>query len=236
MSKLPRTTKPTFELYVPSIKSNVIARPFAVGEEKILLIAQESGSDKEIVLAIKQVLQNCVVTEGFDVNTLATFDLEYMFIKLRARSVNNIVEVSYRDGEDEKVYNFEVDLNEVQLITGDIQPIIMADDNIGCKMKYPSITIIDNAPEDASPAEVVEYMIRSCIDSIFDQDSVYPASDYTEEELAEWLLDLDIHVFEKIRSFFNDMPKMYYKLEYMNANGSERVIELTTLTDFFTWG
>lgn len=233
---LPRTNKPTFEITIPSTDKKVMARPFVAGEEKILLIAQESGDDKEIVLAIKQVIQNCVVQEDFDVNTLATFDLEYMFIKLRARSVNNIVEVSYRDGEDEKVYDFEVDLNEVQLIKGDIDPIIMADEFIGCKMKYPSVTLIDDAPKEASPAEVVEYMILSCIDTIFDQDNVYPATDYTKEELSAWLDDLDLPVYEKIRNFFNQMPKMYYEIKYTNSKGTKRSIELNTLTDFFTWG
>lgn len=235
MKTLPKTKATVFEILVPSQEKTVYARPFVTREEKILLTAQESGSDKEIVLAIKQVIQNCILDEDFDINSLATFDLEYMFVKLRARSVNNIVSVTYRDNEDEKLYEFDVDLDKVEIIKGDANPIIMIDDTIGCKMKYPSITIIDNAPEEATAGEVIDYMIRECLDSIFDEEEVYPASDYSEEAITEWLLDLKSDAYDKIKSFFNEMPKMYYAIEYTNSKGTEQKIELTTLTDFFTW-
>lgn len=235
MKKLPRTTKPIFEITIPSTKKAVYFRPFVSREEKIMLTAQESGSDKEIVLAIKQVIQNCAVDDDFDVNTLTTFDLEYMFVKLRARSVNNVVQVTYRDNEDEKLYEFEVDLDKVEVVYGDNNPVIMMDDAIGCKMKYPSITIVDDAPADGTPEQVVEYMIHSCIDSIFDATDVYPASDYTKEELTEWLDDLSSEDLDKIRQFFDTMPKMVYEIKYTNTKGTEQKIELSSLTDFFTW-
>ena len=233
---LPKIEKPLFELLVPSMKKSVKARPFVVREEKILLTAQQSGAEKDIILAIKQVLNNCIVDE-FDVDDLATFDLEYMFLKLRARSVNNIIKVSYRDNEDDKIYDFEVDLDEVELkIEDNISNIINVTDTVGIKMKYPSVTILDNVPDTEDAGSVVEYLIKSCIDQIFDEENVYPVKDTTDEELDEFLDSLDIETFNKIREFFDNLPQMYYKMEYTNKNGNVRTIELTTLNDFFIWG
>lgn len=234
---LPKIDKPLFEMMVPSQNRNVMFRPFVVREEKILLTAQQSGAEKDIILAIKQVLQNCVQDSGFDVDKLATFDLEYMFLKLRARSVNNIIEVSYRDLEDDKVYDFEIDLDKVEMLQNkNSSNKIAVTDTIGIVMKYPSVTILDNIPENISAAELVEYLIRSCIDQIYDEDNVYPVSEHTEQELTEFIESLDIDTFNKIREFFDDLPQMYYKIEYQNSLGNTREIELTTLSDFFTWG
>ena len=233
---LPRIEKPLFELYVPSMKKSVKARPFVVREEKILLTAQQAGQEKDIILAIKQVLNNCIVEE-FNVDDLATFDLEYMFLKLRARSVNNVIDVSYRDNEDDEVYDFQIDLDEVELkVKEDVSNIIMITENIGIKMKYPSVTILDNIPDTEDAAGVVDYLIKSCIDQIFDQENVYPVGDHTDEELTEFLDSMDVEAFGKIREFFDNLPQMYHKLEYTNKNGNKRTIELTTLSDFFIWG
>jgi hypothetical protein len=233
---LPKIQKPLFDLFVPSMNKSVRARPFVVREEKILLTAQQSGNEKDIVLAIKQVLNNCIVDE-FNVDDLATFDLEYMFLKLRSRSVSNVIDVSYRDNEDDKIYDFQIDLDEVELkIEKDISNIIKVTDTIGIKMKYPSVTILDNVPETDNTSDIVDYLIKSCVDQIFDEDIVYPASDHTDEELNEFLDSIDIETFNKIREFFENLPQMYHKLEYTNSNGNVRTIELTTLSDFFTWG
>ena len=235
---LPRIDKPLFDLEVPSQDRTVKSRPFVVREEKILLTAQQSGQEKDIILAIKQVLQNCVQEDKFDVDTLTTFDLEFMFLKLRARSVNNIIEVSYRDNEDEKVYDLTIDLDEVEMLKrGDPKANnIKVDDKIGIIMKYPTVTILDNAPENATTAELVDYLVTSCVDSIYDEDSVYPAKDVTEKELHEFLDSLDVESFNKIREFFDSLPTMYHKIEYTNSLGNKREIELTTLSDFFMWG
>jgi len=234
---LPKIDKPLFSMLVPSQKREVKFRPFVVKEEKILLIAQQSGQEKDMVRAIKQILSNCVADEKFDVETLTTFDLEYMFLKLRAKSVNNIIEVSYRDIEDDKVYDFNVDLDEVEMLEqGKVDNNIKITDNVGVVMKYPSISIVENVPEDLQPAELVEYLVRSCIDVIYDEDTVYPAKDCTADELTDFIESLDIETFVKIREFFDNLPRMYYKIEYKNSLGNDRTIELTTLSDFFTWG
>tara|TARA_R110000822_G_scaffold12674_2_gene45621 strand:- start:611 stop:1321 length:711 start_codon:yes stop_codon:yes gene_type:complete len=233
---LPRIDKPLFDLKVPSLDTAIKARPFVVKEEKILLTAQQSGSEKDIILAIKQVLQNCIVEPTFDADTLTTFDLEYMFLKLRARSVSNIIEVSYRDNDDNKVYEFEIDLDTVEMLQD--KPInnkIMINDEVGIVMKFPSVTVLEGVPEEISATDLVEYLVRSCIEQIFDADEVYLASDQTAEELSDFIDSLDIETFNKIREFFDSLPQLYHKLEYVNANGDERTIELTTLNDFFTW-
>jgi hypothetical protein len=235
---LPKIDKPIFELNAPSMNKMFKFRPFTVKEEKILLTGQQSGDDKDIILAIKQVINNCAQDPSFDVDDLATFDLEYLFLKLRAKSVNNIIEVSYRDNEDDEVYPFSINLDDVQMINmnSESSKIISVNDSIGLKMKYPSVTIIDSIPEYKDPADVIDYLVKSCIDCIYDENSVYPAKDISSEELDAWLDNLDIDTFTKIREFFDKLPQMYYKIEYTNSKGTERVIELNTLNDFFMLG
>ena len=234
---LPKIDKPVFTMLVPSQKKQVKFRPFVVREEKILLIAQQSGQEKDMVRAIKQILTNCVQEENFNIEDLTTFDLEYMFLKLRARSVNNVIEVSYRDNEDDKVYDFEIDLDTVEMMKpAEINNKIMVTDTVGIVMKFPSVKVLENTPENTSAPDLVEYLVRSCVDQIFDEEEVYLASESTEAELQEFIEGLDVQTFQKIREFFDSLPSLYHKLEYTNANGNERVIELKTLSDFFTWG
>jgi hypothetical protein len=234
---LPKINKPLFDIEVPSQAKSIKCRPFVVKEEKILLTAQQAGQEKDIVLAIKQVLTNCIQDPTFDVDTLTTFDLEHMFLKLRARSVNNLIEVSYRDNEDDKVYDFTIDLDEVEMLKGkEVNNKIMVTEDVGMLMKFPSVSMLEGVPSDITSTELVDYLVRSCIDQIFDADEVYLASESTEEELNEFIDSLDVETFNKIREFFDSLPSLYHKLEYTNSLGSKRTIELTTLSDFFTWG
>lgn len=234
---LPKIDKPLFDLKIPSTGNIVQCRPFLVKEEKILLTAQQSGEDKEIVLAIKQVLSNCIVDPGFDADRLTTYDLEYMFLKLRARSVNNVIEVSYRDGEDNKVYDFTIDLDKVEMMADkEVSNKIMINDEVGIIMNHPSVTILDQIPEGASPSELVEHLVIKCIDQVFNGEEVFPAAEETEEDLKDFISELDVNTFDKIRDFFDGLPKLYHKIEYKNSLGNDRVIELNTLRDFFTWG
>lgn len=234
---LPKITKPLFDLRVPSKGIEVKCRPFVVREEKILLTAQQSGKDKDIILAIKQVLANCIDDPTFDTDDLTTFDLEYMFLKLRSRSVNNIIQVSYRDHEDDKVYDFEIDLDEVEMLEDkEINNKIMVGEGIGMIMKFPSVTTINNVPDDIDPSDLIEFLIKSCIETIFDENDVYPAAEQSDEDLTDFINNLDVETFTKVREFFDSLPQLYHKLEYKNSLGNERTIELTTLNDFFTWG
>jgi hypothetical protein len=235
---LPKLDKPVFSILIPSKNIEAYFRPFTVKEEKILLIGQQSEKERDIITAIKQVIQNCHQgKDSFDVEKLATFDLEYLFLKLRSLSVNNVITVSYKDNEDEKIYDFQIDLDDVIVRNADkiISNKIAITDTVGIIMTYPSVKVLEDTPEDSTLTELTEYLIRSCIESIYDETLVYPASDYTTEELEEWLDDLSVEAFEKIKDFFDNIPQMYYKIEYKNSLGTERKIELTTLNDFFTW-
>ena len=234
---LPKIDKPLFEMTVPSQGKKVTFRPFLVKEEKILLIAQQGGEEKDIIRALKQILQNCIQDTDFNAEDLTTFDLEYMFMKLRAKSVSNIVKLQYQDNEDEKVYDFEIDLDtiEVQFDPKHTNKIQITDD-IGMIMKYPSVNIVNDSPESGDPIEVMDHLISSCVDKIFDSENIYDVKDYTKEEINAFLDDLTIESYDRIREFFDTLPKMYHELNYTNENGSERKIELSGLRDFFTWG
>lgn len=234
---LPKIDKPTFEMTIPSSKKTVTFRPFLVKEEKILLIAQQSDDDKDIIRALSQILNNCILDESFNVSSLTTFDLEYMFLKLRAKSVNNIVTLQYQDNDDEKIYTFNINLDDVEVqYQEDHSNIIKIDDKIGIIMKYPSITIAENVPTSGDPIETMDYLVLSCIDKVYSEEEIYDNTSYTPEELKEFIDSLDVASYDKIRLFFESMPKMYYKIEYKNSDDKLRTIELTSLRDFFSWG
>ena len=234
MMALPKIDQPIFEMIVPSTGKLVKFRPFLVKEEKILLIAQQGGSDKEVIRAIKQILSNCLI-DNIDVDQLATFDLEYMFLKLRARSVNNIVKLAYRDTEDDKVYDFEVNLDEIEIEVKPMNNKIKVNDEVGIIMKYPAASITDELGEYDNEVDLLIFFVRKCIDQIFDSENVYPANESTEEELNQFIDSLDVQTFEKIREFFDSIPTLSHTLNYTNSNGSERAIELNNLKDFFMW-
>lgn len=235
---LPKISQPLFDVTIPSSKKKIEFRPFLVKEEKILLIAQQSGNDTDSIRAIKQILNACVTTTGFDIESLTTFDLEYLFLKLRAKSVNNIVKLAYRDNEDEEVYDFELDLDKIEITWPEntVDPKIEINDTVGMTMKYPPASITDKMGEFANEVELMTFFIVNCIDTIYDENEVYVASEYTDKEIAEFIDGLDVKTFEKIRKFFEGIPKLYHKFEYTNKLGHERTIELNNLRDFFMWG
>jgi hypothetical protein len=233
---LPKIDQPLFEVIVPSTKKKILFRPFLVKEEKLLLISQQGGEDTEVIRAIKQILRLCVQDEDFDVDKLTTFDLEYLFLKLRAKSVNNIVKLSYRDNEDGKIYNFELDLDTIEInIPENVNSQISVSDNISMIMKYPSASITDKLQQFDNEVDLMTFFIINCIDTILTEEEIFPASDYSTQDLEEFLDQLPVSSFEKIREFFEKMPKLYHKIDYTNSEGNDRSIELNNLKDFFMW-
>jgi hypothetical protein len=233
---LPKIDQPLFDMIIPSTGKKIAFRPFLVKEEKILLIAQQSGNDSEIIRAIKQILTNCI-QDDIDLDSFAIFDIEYAFLKLRAKSVNNIVKLAYRDTEDDEVYNFDLDLDTIEIeMPEKINSKIEITDTVGMTMKYPSASITDRMKDFDNEVDLMTFFIVNCIDTIYDEDNVYVAEDFNEEEISEFLDGLDVKSFEKIREFFESVPRLYHKIEYTNSIGSERSIELTSLKDFFMWG
>jgi hypothetical protein len=233
---LPKIDQPLFDVTIPSSKKKILFRPFLVKEEKILLISQQGGEDTDIIRAIKQILRLCVQDEDFNVDNLTTFDLEYLFLKLRAKSVNNIVKLSYRDNEDDKVYDFELNLDtiEVEMPEG-VDSTIKLSDSISMIMKYPSSSITDKITQFDNEVDLMTFFIINCIDTIVTEDEIYPSSEYTDKELEEFLDQLPVNSFEAIQEFFEKMPKLYHKIEYKNELGNDRSIELKNLKDFFMW-
>jgi hypothetical protein len=234
---LPKLKHPIYELTLPSNNKVVKYRPFLVREEKILLMAKQSEDPAEIIRAIKQVINNCIVDpDNLNVDELATFDIEYFFLKLRSKSVNNVVSLSFKDFEDEKVYDVDVDLDKVEMkSTEGHTNRIKAGEDMGIIMRYPSVEIyskLDLKDEEKLALEAVAW----CIDSVYDSEQVYKRGDFTEAELIEFLEDLDLDILQEIVKFFQTMPKLYYKVTYTNSKGNVRVVELDSLTDFFTLG
>lgn len=233
---LPKIEHPIYSLTLPSTGKQINFRPFLVKEEKILLMAKQGGEDKEIMKALKQIINNCIIDENVDVESFATFDIEYFFLKLRSRSVNNIVSLSYRDFEDDKVYTVDVDLEDVEVIRDPNHTNkIKLNGGIGVVMKYPSIDTVNKLSSE-NEEEVAFDVIKQCIDTVYDQDNVYDAKNFSEQEIDEFVQNLDVNSLERVLEFFKTMPKLHYEVKYTNSLNQERVIPLNTLTDFFTLG
>lgn len=232
---LPKISHPTFKITVPSTKKALTFRPFLVKEEKILLMAKTSRDSNDILTAVKQVVNNCCEERGFDINKLTLFDLEYVFLKIRASSVGNIIPLTFKDLEDEKEYKFEVDLNKVEVeYPKDTNNKIQINDSVGIIMKYPSASLYDDKNflslgDDA----MFELMIR-CVDKIYSGDEVFDPGSYSHEQMSNFIDGLDVKTFEKIQAFLSNAPIMKHVITYMNSKGNERKIELKTLNDFFT--
>ena len=231
---LPKITYPQIILTIPSSKKKVTFRPFLVREEKILLMAKLSDEESDILLAIKQVVNNCALDE-FDVDAISLFDLEYIFIQLRAASVNDTVQVSYKDNEDEKIYDFEVNLKNIKVnFPEKVDNKIRISDTSGIAMKYPNSSLYEDKEFLESGDDSFFQLILRCIDKVYDENEVYETSAYSKKELEEYIENLDIKTFEKIQEFMINQPKLSYVIKYKNSLGNDREIELTTLSDFFT--
>lgn len=231
---LPKIQHPIFEIKIPSLNKKFNFRPFLTKEEKILLIAKTSDDKTEILRAIKQIVNNCCLDDKIDIDNLALFDLEYLFLQLRAVSVNNLINVSYRDNEDNQVYDFEIDLTKVDVeVPKEVNKKIMVDKNVGFLIRYPPASILDDKEFLKSDEAMFELIIK-CIELIFDKEDIYKVEDYTKEELEAFLDDCGIKVFEKIQQFLANIPKLRHELNYKNKLGNDRKIVLDSLTDFFT--
>lgn len=234
---LPEIKHPTFDIVLPSTGQTIVFRPFLVKEEKILLIAQSSGEQSDIIRAIKQIIQNCILTEDINVNDFTTYDLEYFFIKLRARSVNNVIKLSYRDREDNHVYDIEVNLDEINVHYPEhVDNNIQVNDQISIKMRYPRISIVDSAKDIDDPVAFNFLIMQSCIDAIVDGSGTYTSDVLTQEYLENFIDSLDIVTYNKIQSFVDAMPKVEHTISYTNSNGKEVKIVLNSLNDFFSLG
>lgn len=236
MIDLPKLEHPLFNITIPSTQKVVKFRPYLVKEEKILLIARESKSIPEIVEAIKQIITVCAA-EAIDLNQLTTFDLEFLFIRLVAISVNNMLKLGFLDHDDKKTYDFDVDLNKVEVVFPENhENTIKLTDRIGIKLKYPSANIPTHIYGQLDNAALLFEIIKTCLDKVYDGEQIFNFKDYTSEQIDAFLDDLPPKAIDQFKEFFTTMPALYHKIEYKNANDLDRSIELKTLDDFFTLG
>lgn len=233
---LPKISYPTYSIKIPSTNKAAKFRPFLVKEEKLLLMAKESENNADILLAIKQVINNCCLDNNFDNEKLTIFDLEYIFIKLRAFSVDNVVKVSYKDDEDNQNYDFDVDLNEVEVkFPEKNDKNIKISEKLGILMKYPSASLYEDKDFLNLDKDYLFELIIRCIDKIYNGDNIYEAKNYTTKDLSEFLENLDSKTFVTIQDFLMNSPKLLHVLKYKNSLGKEKQITLSSLNDFFTF-
>ena len=238
---LPKINTPTYELELPSNGKKIKYRPFLVREEKILIMALESEDMKQITNAIIQILSDCIQTRGVKVADLSTFDIEYLFLNVRAKSVGETVEVNVTCPDDGvTTVEMEIAIDDIKVQKNkNHKNIIKLDDNLSMKLKYPSIDqFVENnfeTNEETSDVNKSLDMITSCIDMIYDEEESWSASDCTKKELSEFLEQLNTKQFKEIETFFTTMPKLSHTIKVTNPNTKVKSdIVLEGLARFFS--
>ncbi len=238
---LPKINTPTFELELPSTGKKIRYRPFLVREEKILVMAMESEDTKQITDAIIQILNECITTRGVKVEKLSTFDIEYLFLNIRAKSVGESVEVSVTCPDDGVTQvQMEIDLDSIKVKKNKShRNTIKLDSNLSMKLKYPSLDqFIENnfdASEVQSDVSQSLKVITSCIDVIYNEEESWSASDSTEKELEEFIGQLNTKQFKQVEKFFETMPKLSHTIVVKNPKTEvESEVVLEGLASFFS--
>lgn len=235
LSNLPKCEHPIHNLTVPTTKKSFKFRPFLVKEEKILLMAKEGDNPADVLSAVKQIVNNCSIDNKFNINKIALCDLEFLFLKLRAVSVDNVVKVKFQDNEDQKQYDFEVNLNDVNVVFPDkINNKIKLTTTAGILLKFPQATLYDDEEFLNLDKDYMFELILRCLDKIYDGDTLYNIEDYTKEQLVDFLENLSIKTFEEIQTFLMNVPKLRYEIKYKNSLDHDRSIVLDSLNSFFT--
>jgi len=235
---LPKIEVPTYELTLPSTDLKVKYRPFLVKEEKILFIALESGNNTNIVNAIKDIVTSCTFN-SIIVNNLPVFDLEYIFLNIRAKSVGEIAKFKVLCPDDKKTYvNAEIDLTKVEVQVEEKHTnkiVIDKNKNLGVVLKYPTINEVELGDNPATiKVESLFKILINCIDHIFEGDKIYPSKDISKKELQEFLESLPQDNFNDIRDFFDTMPKLKHKIEILNPKTNVKSeVFFVGLSDFF---
>lgn len=236
---LPRIATPTYELELPSTEQTIKFRPFLVKEEKLLVLAMESEDTKEITTAIKTVIKNCIATKGIKVETLPTFDIEYIFLNIRAKSVGEDIEVNLIcPDDDETSVAVKINVDDIKVLKNEEHnKQIKVDDSIMMEMKYPSLEQFIKNNFDLSSQNNVEQsfdLIASCIDKIYTEDEVWAAADVTKKELNDFLDQMNSMQFKQIEKFFETMPKLSHKVTITNpVTEVESEVVLEGLSSFF---
>jgi hypothetical protein len=235
---LPKIDQPLFDIIIPSTKKKVRYRPFTVKEEKILLIAQESKDQNQILLAIKQIITNCV--EKVDVDKLAIFDLEYLILNIRAKSVNNEIDFGFMDPDSEERIDVSIDVNDIEVqFDPNHESKIDLNEQYYIMMRYPTLKEVTDLSENADDVNETEKMFNtmiSCIDTLIDQttDEVYKLEEFTSEEVTDFVDGFTSTVVEKLQKFFTTMPKLSHSINYKDKEGKDKVFVVEGMDSFFT--
>ena len=236
---LPKIATPTYELELPSTGKPVQFRPFLVKEEKLLVLALESEDTKQITNAIKAVLKSCVLTKGIKVETLPTFDIEFLFLNIRAKSVGEVLEVNVICPDDEKTeVNVSINLEDIEVQKNEgHNKQIKLDENLMMEMKYPSLDEFIKNNFDFKEVNQMDQsfqLIASCIDKIFNEEEVWATADCTKKEVNEFLESMNSSQFKDIEKFFETMPKLQHTIKVTNPNTQvESEVLLEGLASFF---
>ena len=235
---LPKIATPTYELELPSTGQSIKYRPFLVKEEKVLVIALESEDNKQITNAIKAVLKSCILSKGIKVENLPTFDIEYLFLNIRGKSVGEDLEVNIICPDDEETQvPVTINLDEIEVQRDDNHTNkIKVDDSIMMEMKYPSLDqfIKNNFDFNDNMMDQSFDLIATCIDKIYTEDEVWASADCTKKEMKDFLEQMNSNQFKEIEKFFETMPKLSHSIKVTNPNTkvkSEVVLE--GLASFF---
>ena len=234
---LPTIVTPSYELNLPSNGKKIKYRPFLVKEEKILILAIESNSMKDISRAIKDVLKNCILTKGVKIDELPTFDIEYLFLNIRSRSIGESIDlvVTCPDDGETKV-NSQIYIDEIEIKKDkNHTPDIKLDDTYTMRLKYPSLDqfIDENFNFDEGKDNSFD-IISSCIDMVFSEDEAWEAKDCTKKELLEFVERLNSIQFKEVEKFFDTMPKLSHEIEVENPNTKVKsTVTLEGLASFF---
>ena len=238
---LPKITTPTYELEIPSTGKKIKYRPFLVREEKILIMALESEDMKSITDSIVQILSECIQTKRISISELATFDIEYIFLNVRAKSIGEKIEVNVTCPDDrETQVSTEIDLDTIKVHKEkNHSNIIKIDDELSMKMKYPSLEqfVENNFEFQESNIDVDKSlnMIVSCIDMVYTPEECWSASDCTKKELVEFVEQMNTKQFKQIEKFFETMPKLSHEVVVKNPSTKvESTVTLEGLASFFS--
>ena len=236
---LPKIATPTYELELPSTGASINYRPFLVKEEKVLVIALESEDNKQITTAIKSVLKNCILSKGIKVEDLPTFDIEYLFLNIRGKSVGEDLEVNIICPDDEKTQvPVTIALDEIEVQKDDKHTNkIKIDDSIMMEMKYPSLEQFIKNNFDFNEKNMMDQsfeLIAACIDKVYTEDEVWTAADCTKKEMRDFLEQMNSQQFKEIETFFETMPKLSHTISVTNPKTKVKSdVVLEGLSSFF---
>ena len=234
---LPKLEVPIYELTVPSTDEKIKYRPFLVKEEKILLIAMESGQNEDVIQAVKQIVSECTFNT-LKLGDMPMFDVEYIFLQIRSKSVGEVSKLKILCRDDGETYaNVEVDLTEIEVqVNDDHTNKIELTDEMGVIMKYPTIDSFSTAGISDITADNMLDVIVACIDKIYDKkgEEVYDSKDSSKKELMDFVEQMNTQQFQDVQAFFDSMPKLRHEITVVNPKTKkENIVALSGLNDFF---